>query len=159
MPSSSSLLQRCIFLLLVAGCAAPVDKLPAPVTDPPLASLQSGAATDVARSAPALEPPHAGTVEKLAPPPSLTTYTVGEGETLWLIAARTNVYADSLLWPLLYKANRDQIKDPAQIFPGQHLSIPRNVSEADKEGARDFARKSGIFPTLPVPTPHLVPAH
>jgi nucleoid-associated protein YgaU len=115
----------------------------------------------MALSISALEPPHTAAGGKLSPPhsPSPTIYTVGEGETLWLIAARANVYADSLLWPLLYKANRDQIKDPAQIFPGQQLSIPRNVSEADKEDARDFAHKSGIFPAVPVPTQRLAPTN
>ncbi len=48
-----------------------------------------------------------------------TSYNVGEGETLWTISAQPEVYNEGLLWPLLYQANRDQIKDPRQIFPGQ----------------------------------------
>ncbi|ALC16253.1 LysM domain-containing lipoprotein [Desulfuromonas soudanensis] len=81
-----------------------------------------------------------------APKKMVSDYTVAEGETLWTIAARRDVYSDALLWPLIYKANRDQIKDPRQIFPGQSLTIPRDSSEQDKETAREVARRSDIFP-------------
>ena len=74
-----------------------------------------------------------------------TTYRVRRGENLFAIAARRNVYGDALLWPLIYKANRDQIKNPQQIYPGQVLTIPRNVSEKEKEEARVTARESKIF--------------
>lgn len=74
-----------------------------------------------------------------------TSYTVTEGENLFAIAARRKVYGDALLWPLIYKANRDQIKDPQQIYPGQRLTIPRGVSEEEMEQARTTARESTIF--------------
>jgi nucleoid-associated protein YgaU len=75
-----------------------------------------------------------------------SSYTVKEGETLWIISAQPQVYGDGLLWPLLYQANRDQIKDPRQIFPGQTLSIHRDMTEKDLEDARQRARESDIFP-------------
>lgn len=75
----------------------------------------------------------------------LTDYTVQPGENLYSIAARTNIYNEGLLWPLIYKSNRDQIKDPQQIFPDQTLTITRNHSEDEKEKARETARNSGIF--------------
>lgn len=78
--------------------------------------------------------------------PPVSRYTVANGETLWTIAARRDIYVDALLWPLIYKANRDQIKDPRQIYPGQVLNIPRDVSAAEKEEARETARHSDIFP-------------
>lgn len=78
-------------------------------------------------------------------PTELTSYTVTEGENLFAIAGSRKVYGDALLWPLIYKANRDQIKDPQQIYPGQRLSIPREVSEQEKEEARNTARESKIF--------------
>ena len=80
------------------------------------------------------------------PPPPLTRYVVNEGEVLWGIAARNDVYADPLLWPILYKANRDQIKDPRRIYPGQVLSIRRGISNAEAQEARETARHSDIFP-------------
>ena len=79
-------------------------------------------------------------------PVPVTKYTVVDGETLWTISARPEVYDDALLWPLIYKANRDQIKDPRQIFPGQVLSIPRDVPSEEMDEAREKARQSDIFP-------------
>ena len=73
------------------------------------------------------------------------SYTVSEGELLWTIAKRADVYDDPLLWPLLYQANRDQIKDPRKIYAGQTLTIPRNTSEEEREKARNLAKKSDIF--------------
>jgi len=73
------------------------------------------------------------------------SYRVRSGENLFAIAARRKVYNDSLLWPLIYKANRDQIKDPQQIYPGQILTIPREVTDEEKEEARTIARESKIF--------------
>jgi nucleoid-associated protein YgaU len=72
-------------------------------------------------------------------------YTIVEGESLFTIAGKKKVYGDALLWPLIYKANRDQIKDPQQIYPGQRLTIPRDVSELEMEEARNTARESTIF--------------
>ncbi|PLY03781.1 MAG: hypothetical protein C0623_00060 [Desulfuromonas sp.] len=74
-----------------------------------------------------------------------SNYRVRRGENLFAIAARRKVYGDALLWPLIYKANRDQIKDPQQIYPGQVLTIPRDVSEEEKDEARATARESKIF--------------
>jgi nucleoid-associated protein YgaU len=49
-------------------------------------------------------------------------HEVRPGETLWTIAKIT--VGDPTLWPALYLANRDQIKDPALVYPGQQLAIP-----------------------------------
>lgn len=73
-------------------------------------------------------------------------YTVQEGDSLWGIAARNDVYGDPLLWLLLYQGNRDQIKDPRQVYAGQTLTINRNVSDTEREEARNRAKASGIFP-------------
>lgn len=83
----------------------------------------------------------------------LAQYRVAEQDTLASIAALPGVYGDPLLWPLLYQGNRDQIKDPAQIYPGQILSIPRGQAPADLELARQKARESGLFGLSPTPRP------
>ncbi len=103
-------------------------------------------AEEAARQTQATPPP-----PKPAPKPQLkvepaTSYSVGEGETLWTISAHPKVYNEGLLWPLLYQANRDQIKDPRQIFPGQSLSIRRDMTKDELEEARQKARESDIFP-------------
>lgn len=85
-----------------------------------------------------------------APAKEVLTYKVGEGETLWIISALPAVYNDAHLWPLLYQANRDQIKDPRQIFPGQILNIRRDLTAQEIEEARQKAEESDIFP-IPKP--------
>ena len=68
-------------------------------------------------------------------------YTVRRGETLPQIAARTEIYNDSSLWPLIYRANRDQIRDPKQLWPGQVLKIPRHFSREDALEAKRYSGK------------------
>ncbi len=55
-----------------------------------------------------------------------TSYTVVRGDCLWKISGKEAIYADPLKWPRLYRANRDQIKDPDLIYPKQVLDIPRD---------------------------------
>jgi len=88
----------------------------------------------------------------------LSEYRVNEKDTLSSIAALPGVYNDPLLWPLLYQANRDQIKDPSAIHVGQLLNIPRNQSTAELDAARQKAREAGLFGLSfvePKPTPPL----
>ena len=63
-------------------------------------------------------------------------HVVQQGETLWSIAAQRDTYADPYLWPLIYKFNRDQIKDPSRIYPSQRLQIPMHVDESARRSAR-----------------------
>jgi len=70
-----------------------------------------------------------------------TFYTVRRGETLPQIAARPELYNDVALWPLIYRANRDQIRDPYQLWPGQTLKIPRNFSREEALEARRQAHR------------------
>ncbi len=66
-------------------------------------------------------------------------HVVRPGESLATIAEQQ--LGDRALWPVLYKANRDRIKDPARIYPGQELSIPEpggpSRSAAEGAGAED----------------------
>jgi LysM repeat protein len=50
------------------------------------------------------------------------TYVVQPGQTLSAIAH--DAIGDPRLWPAIYRANRDQIKDPRILHPGQRLFIP-----------------------------------
>lgn len=67
-------------------------------------------------------------------------HTVKRGESLPFIASQSEVYNDRNLWPLLYRANRDQISNPKHLWPGQVLRIPRNVSREDIAEARKYAQ-------------------
>ena len=49
-------------------------------------------------------------------------HEVKKGETLWKIAER--YYGDGSLYPKIFEANKDTLKDPNLIRAGQKLRIP-----------------------------------
>ena len=49
-------------------------------------------------------------------------YTVVSGDSLSKIAKRE--YGDANAWPKIFEANKDILKDPDKIQPGQKLKIP-----------------------------------
>jgi nucleoid-associated protein YgaU len=53
------------------------------------------------------------------------SYTVKEGESLWMIAKRWEIYGDGRMWADIFEANGDVLSDPNMIRPGQTLTIPR----------------------------------
>lgn len=63
--------------------------------------------------------------------PKEVNYTVVKGDCLWNIAKKKEHYANPFAWPIIYKANRDQIKNPDLIFPKQIFKIP-NLTEEEK---------------------------
>ena len=50
------------------------------------------------------------------------TYQVQAGDTLSKIAKQE--YGDANQWRRIYDANKDLLKDPDKIYPGQTLKIP-----------------------------------
>lgn len=44
-------------------------------------------------------------------------YSVVKGDCLWNISKKKEIYANPFAWPIIYKANRDQIKNADLIFP------------------------------------------
>ena len=57
-----------------------------------------------------------------APREYVVRYNPKRRDCLWRISLL--LYKDARLWPLIYIANRDKIKDPDLIFPGQRFVIP-----------------------------------
>ena len=55
-------------------------------------------------------------------PNGARTYVVTKGDSLSEIAKRE--YGDAKEWRRIYDANRDIIKDPDLIYPGQTLRLP-----------------------------------
>ena len=53
-------------------------------------------------------------------------HVVQPGESLAQIAVRTT--GKPGCWEEIYRANRDQIKDPSRLHPGQRLVIPEPLS-------------------------------
>ena len=57
----------------------------------------------------------------ISPYSGFAQYTVQGGDTLRTIAER--FYGDADRFRIIFQANRDQIEDPDQIFPGQVLRV------------------------------------
>ncbi len=49
-------------------------------------------------------------------------YTIVKGDSLWKIAKK--YYGDGNKYPVLFEANREVIKDPDLIYPGQVIRVP-----------------------------------
>ena len=94
-------------------------------------------------------------------------HTVVAGETLSHISLK--YYKTANRWKEIYEANKDQIRDPDQIYPGQIFTVPdanppetidpeRKEPLTSAEGGavradvaarlRDLARRPGWFPTV-----------
>ena len=80
--------------------------------------VQSGSSTTAAEPAAPLPP--------IGSPTGTTgqsqTYVVVAGDSLSKIAKRH--YGDANKWRTIYEANKNIIKDPDLIYPGQDLKIP-----------------------------------
>jgi hypothetical protein len=63
--------------------------------------------------------------------PDVISYRVVRGDHLWGIAKKKEHYGNGFAWPIIYKANRDQIKNPDLIYPDQVFKIPP-LSEEEK---------------------------
>ncbi|TAL01642.1 MAG: LysM peptidoglycan-binding domain-containing protein [Rhodospirillaceae bacterium] len=57
--------------------------------------------------------------------------TIIKGNSLWRIARR--VYGEGIQYTVIFEANRDHIKNPDLIYPGQVFNLPRKGAE--KQGA------------------------
>lgn len=71
------------------------------------------------------------------------SHKVKRGECLWVISNKESVYDNPFQWPLIYKANRSQIRDPDLIFPRQVFKIPRDFSSDEKAQAIHMAATRG----------------
>jgi hypothetical protein len=76
------------------------------------------------------------------PAPEMQRYTVSKGDTLWDISGQSNVYGDNFQWPLIFKANRDQIEDPDIIEVGQDLAVSREFSQEEVSQAIENAKRT-----------------
>lgn len=75
------------------------------------------------------------------------TYTVGtwakDRDCLWNIAKKPKIYDNAFLWPKIWQGNRDQIKNPDIIRPGQKLKIPPKapLTKEEKAAERSYWQK------------------
>jgi hypothetical protein len=75
----------------------------------------------------------------------MVKYDVQKGDTLWKIAAGDIAYGNAFAWPLLFKANRDQIQDPDIIETSQQLNIKMDFTRAQSEDAVQKAKDTPPF--------------
>ena len=96
---------------------------------------------------PAPEPTPQVTETAPAPEPQMSSmqYEVERGDSLWAISGKSSVYGNPYQWPLIYKANSDQIKDADLIYPGQVLGVDMNPSDADANAAIQHAKTRGSW--------------
>jgi nucleoid-associated protein YgaU len=95
-------------------------------------------------------------------------YTVGtwskDRDCLWNISKKPDIYGNAWMWPRIWQGNRDQIKDPDVIEPGQKLTIPKGteMSKEDKTAARKYyshkAAKEAAAAAAAAPAPAPAPA-
>lgn len=62
--------------------------------------------------------------------PKITTTTVSRGDSLWRISRLT--YGAGIRYAVIYEANRQQIRDPDLIYPGQIFVLPTGQPEAQR---------------------------
>jgi nucleoid-associated protein YgaU len=75
----------------------------------------------------------------------VSSYSVVRGDNLWNISGKDEVYADPYQWPLIFKTNRDKIKDADLIHPGQVLDIDQNASASEIDAAVNHAKTRGAW--------------
>jgi nucleoid-associated protein YgaU len=75
----------------------------------------------------------------------VSSYSVVRGDNLWSISGKEEVYADPYQWPLIYKTNRDKIKDADLIHPGQVFDIDQNASASEIDAAVNHAKTRGAW--------------
>ncbi|MBN2158003.1 MAG: DUF4398 domain-containing protein [Spirochaetes bacterium] len=68
-------------------------------------------------------------------------YNRQKRDCLWRIADK--IYNNARLWPLIYMANKDQIKDPDLIFPGQRFVIP-DIPKKKENGRSEEKDKEAV---------------
>jgi len=88
-----------------------VSRLETPFKREPVEVLEAAEAAEAAETA-GEEPP--------ASP--IRSVTVQKGDTLWAISRER--FGDGILYVRLFEANRDSIRDPDLIYPGQIVTIP-----------------------------------
>jgi nucleoid-associated protein YgaU len=78
-------------------------------------------------------------------PAAVQKYVVQKGDTLWAISHQMGIYSNSFEWPLIFKADRDQIQDPDEINVGQVLLIQQGQSADQVQHAIKLASDTPKF--------------
>ena len=105
-----------------ADGTATTDTATAASTDTASTDTTAQATTEAAPAAKAATATE--TASETATPAASVTVTVQPGFTLWGIAKRQ--LGQGIMYVQVYEANKDKIKDPDLIYPGQVFTLPQN---------------------------------
>lgn len=107
----------------VVGAAQEPEPVPAPEVEPADAEPPA----QIAEVEPVSEPvsePAAVEVAQVAAAPLPVTITVQPGFTLWGIA--NDMMGEGTMYVQVFEANKDKIRDPDLIYPGQVFTVPQD---------------------------------
>jgi hypothetical protein len=104
----------------------------APAEQPAAAAAEQPAATTTAQDATAAQPAQqqatatetSTTISVASAPGQPARIVIQPGNNLWRISRE--VYGKGRLFTVIWEANRDQIKNPNRIYPGQILAAPKS---------------------------------
>jgi len=108
-------------LVTTPDLATPDPATPDPATEPLVATPELETPN---LATPDLETPDLVTPDVATPRP--VSITVQPGFTLWRIARDS--YGDGVLYVQVFEANRDKIRDPDLIYPGQVFTVPAGAA-------------------------------
>ncbi len=80
---------------------------------------------------------------------------IKDKDTLWSIAYRE--YSDGFMWKEIYQLNKDMIKDPNLIFPGDEIILPQREKKYPVELKEITANSAVGTASAPVNSPVQVP--
>jgi len=141
----------------------PAEEASSELPPPPAEEASSELPPPAEAASSELPPPPAEEVsEETAPPPPVeegetapkaaaSKYKVVKGDSLWKIAGKRSIYANSFKWPLIYRANKAIIEDPDLIYPRQNFKIRKDFSNDEVEDAVQKAKETPPY------EPHTTP--
>ena len=139
MKSNLSLAASLAMTLASLGCAHGRSR-PNPCAKPPKPQREAAVL-----KASYVEPVVVAAPIEDTPAPVKSHYVVRKGDSLWKIAGKPMIYGDPMLWPIIYKDNRDQISDPDFIDPDQDLSYRQTVDDQERAEAIQKAKDTPLY--------------
>jgi nucleoid-associated protein YgaU len=108
-------------------------------------AADASAASEPAVTAKADKPAKAGdaAAQEVATAPALqkvdTSVIIRRGDSLWRISRR--IYGRGVRYSTIYLANKDAVKNPNRIWPGQVMMIPEKTAEGEAADMAEIEKR------------------